>query len=351
MAKHIVFYVHGMGQHDTAWAEDAAGPVETLRRTSTAYAHFGDRPLDTLVEVVPVRYDEIFRAAVERWQRGAEPVAALDPDDAFGRALGVLAGASEQSFFWSHAADVVMYRCLGWYRELVRAHVIQQIAERVERAWAEEGTARCSVVAHSLGTAVAHDSLHLLGTRRWGNAASPFHPSHWRFQHVVMVANTSRLLQTPTAEAAPAYGSIVRPGPVEDAGSYCATYLNVRHSFDPVPQPRRFDPVGWRKEYSTVVVDHFRDPNVHGFSHYLRNPRVHVPILRRLTRSAAVTPAEEVREIEAFPQIDAAEPLERARAHLLDLQAVALEAGDDPAPPRLTRMLAALFTLVERYRQ
>jgi hypothetical protein len=166
-----------------------------------------------------------------------------------------------------------------------------------------------------------------------------------------MVANTSRLLQTPSAEVAPAYGSIVRPGPVEDAGSYCATYLNVRHGFDPVPQPRRFDPVGWRKEYSTVVVDHLRDPNVHGFSHYLQNPRVHVPVLRRLTRSSAVTAAEEVREIEAFPQIDVAEPLERARAHLLDLQARALDAGDDPAPPRLARMLVALFALVERYRQ
>src|SRR5215213_8105724 len=175
MAKHIVFYVHGMGQHDTAWAEAAGGPVDTLRRASTAYAYFADRPLDTLVDVVPVRYDEIFQAAVERWRRGAEPAASLDPDNAFGRVLDALAGASEQSFFWGHAADV-----------------LEQIAERVERAWAEEGTARCSVIAHSLGTAVAHDSVHLLGTRRWGNAASPFHPSHWRFQHVVMVANTSR---------------------------------------------------------------------------------------------------------------------------------------------------------------
>jgi hypothetical protein len=207
------------------------------------------------------------------------------------------------------------------------------------------------VIAHSLGTAVAHDSIHLLGTRRWGNAASPFHPSHWRFQHVVMLANTSRLLQTPTAEAAPAYTSIVRPGPVEDPASYCGSYLNVRHGFDPVARPRRFDPVGWRKEFSTLVVDHFRDPNVHGFSHYLQSPRVHVPILRRLTRSSAVTPEEEVGAIEAFPQFDTAGAVERARAHLLDLQAVALGAGDDPSPTQLAQMLTALFALIDRYRQ
>lgn len=72
-----------------------------------------------------------------------------------------------------------------------------------------------------------------------------------------MVANTSRLLQTEDQEMKKAYESTVRPGPVEDPHSYCATYWNFRHEADPVPFPGMFEPEGW-KNYTSIVVCHYR---------------------------------------------------------------------------------------------
>ena len=48
----------------------------------------------------------------------------------FAAALGWLANASEEKFWWSHAADAVMYRFSMPYRQLVRTHVIKQLADR-----------------------------------------------------------------------------------------------------------------------------------------------------------------------------------------------------------------------------
>jgi hypothetical protein len=354
MPKHMLFLIHGMGKHGTPWAEDAAGPATTLAALSARYAHFAERiPLADLVEVVPVRYDEVFREAIGRWRGeagAAANAAAYDPGEVLTSVLSGFQDASEESFWWSHVADAVMYRCLGWYRQRVRTHVIAQIAERIEQAWAADGTARCSVVAHSLGTAVAHDSVHLLGTHRWGHAANPFHPSHWRFQHLVMLANTSRLLQLPDDQVPTAYSSIVRPGPVEDPKSYCASYWNVRHDHDLVAVPRQFAPVGWRKEFSTLVVDHYHDANIHGFSHYLVNPRVHVPLLRRLTKTSAITPQEEVAAVDAFQRFRIPQ-LEKARAHLKQLQALALDLPDAPDAQSIAHALVRVLALAQRFRR
>ena len=364
MARHIVFFVHGIGQHDTAWAEGPAGPVETLADLSAQYAWFESRPLGSLVEAVPIRYDHVFTAAVEQWRDEASGVSELDPGGVLGAIVDTLADATDESVWWSHVADLVMYRTLRAYRQRVRTDVIRQIAERVEAAWEADGAATCSVIAHSLGTAVAHDCLHLLGTQQWGGAGSPFSPAHWRFQHVIMLANTSRLLQTPDGEVAAAYESIVRPGPVEDPASYCGTYLNVRHELDPVAFPRRFDPVGWRPQYLALSVNHYWNSNIHGFSHHLQNPRVHVPILRKLTKRSAITGEEEIEAVAGFPRFArpaASGPgaahavalegslLDRAHEHLVQLQGLMLEVGDDPTPKELARMLLRACALVRQY--
>ena len=103
-----------------------------------------------------------------------------------------------------------------------------------------------------------------------------------------MVANTSRLLQTRNAEMKPAYDSIVKPGPLEDPKSYCFAYWNFRHEADPVPFPRRFEPIGWTN-YQNEMVRHCYEYNVHNLSHYLLHPRVHIPILNKVVAHLAVS--------------------------------------------------------------
>ena len=63
----------------------------------------------------------------------------------------------------------------------------------------------------------------------------------------------------------------------------------MRNRFDPFTWPKQFDPGIWPDAptaraglYRSIVVHHVRQLNVHGFAHYLRNPRVHVPLLQVL---------------------------------------------------------------------
>lgn len=266
-------------------------------------------------------------------------------------ALGWLADASEEKFWWSHVADVVLYRFSAPYRQLVRTHVIKQLADRIEKEWDEQGRATCSVVAHSLGTAIAHDSLHYLGSTHWGGAASPFNPAHWRFQHIFMVSNTSRLLESADTGMAQAYTSIVRPGRIEDPASYCGTYWNFRHEFDPIAIPKRFDAAGWNG-YTLEVVSHYYEANIHSLSHYLLHPKVHVPILRKVVKSTAVTDAEFQRAVnpDNFPQFRV-QDVAKAREHLLELTKQNLAIGEAPPNKSFVRMLLTVYRLLEEFRQ
>lgn len=349
MASHVLFVVHGIGQHGTDWAEDAGGPIATLTEASRQYAYFGTTGLAARVEMVPVHYDEMFSQVIAAWQQNASAIDEFDTAGHVKTALGWLADASEDKFWWSHIADAVMYKFSPPYRQLVRSHVIAQLAVRIEQEVKDTGRATCSVLAHSLGTAVAHDCLHYLGSTRWGKRTSPLHPRHWRFQHVFMVANTSRLLESRDAGMAQAYTSIVRPGPVEDPASYCGTYWNFRHEFDPIAIPRRFDPAGWRN-YTLEVVSHYHQTNIHGLSHYLEHPKVHVPILRKVVRSSAVTDAEFHHAVnpDQFPQFTVAD-VDQAKAHLLELAAQKLAVGENPTSEEFVRMLVTVYHLLEEF--
>lgn len=351
MSSHILFFVHGIGTHNTQWAEDVGGPIETLKIASKQYAYFGDTALEKRVDLVSIHYDEMFTQVIDAWKQNASAITEFDKSGEVQKALGWLADASETKFWWSHVADAAMYRFSGPYRQLVRTHIIKQLATRIEKEWNDHGSATCSVLAHSLGTAVAHDCLHYLGTTQWGGVASPFSPTHWRFQHVFMVSNTSRLLESNDTGMAQAYKSIVRPGPIEDPTSYCGTYWNFRHEFDPVSIPRRFDAAGWNG-YTLEVVAHYHQANIHSLSHYLEHPKVHVPILRKVVKSSSVTDDEFHRVVnpDRFPEFRVAD-ITRAKQHLVELTKEKLTVGESPSNQQFVRMFVNVYRLLEEFRQ
>ncbi len=216
------------------------------------------------------------------------------------------AGATEKNFWWTHVADVALYRCFPTYREAVRAAVMDAVVTAITpRVGA--GDTNLSVLAHSLGTSVMHDTLHILGSRQTlGGKPNAFLATNFRFENIIMVANVSRLLQTDDADVQPVYKSIVRPGKRGQAGSYCQRYLNFRHEADPFTFPRMFEPEGWDpKRYGNELIRHYWQPNIHDVGHYLLNPRVHIPILRALTTQKTITPDEAHAAInpDHFPQI------------------------------------------------
>lgn len=351
MGKHILFMIHGIGIHEPTWAEEPDGPAKTLQQLSKEYAFFKKKELSSLVMPISVHYDEIFQGQIKEWQQDAGRVSQIDPTGTLAHSLTWLSSASEQNFWWSHVADLAMYMLSPLYRNRVRIRVISQIADVIEQTMDNDGSATCSVLAHSMGTAVAHDSLHLLGTVRWGGHENVLNPRHWRFNHLFMVANTSRLLQTVDEGMKKAYDSIVRPGPIEDPSSYCATYWNFRHEADPVPYPRMFEPVGW-KNYNSVVVRHYREVNIHNLSHYLLNPRVHIPILRKLCGPRAVTNNEEITAVNSdkYPQFGGQlEFINKAKDLAARLKSIQASLGDDPAATDYLKALLKMYALWEAY--
>jgi hypothetical protein len=300
--KPIVFLVHGMGKHEDDWHLPVIAALDEAVQ-SHGYARFAGRNVTDLIEFVPLGYDGILREAVGRIEDSAQLLQGLAPFSDEVAALGQWFDGSslqERKFIWSHAMDVVLYRIHTPTRQLIRTTLIDEMAPRIHEVLSTSPTLPVSVLAHSLGTAVAHDAIHFLGGHEWGGQPNAFAPNIWRFNTITMLANVCRLLRT---EVDPAV-SIVRPGPTGQPGSYCMKFLNIRHEFDPIPWPLMFDTSNFvRRRTRDLVIRHVHEPNVHGWIHYLLNPRVHVPFLRAaLGDRDAISRSEAQTARQAFPR-------------------------------------------------
>ncbi len=299
MAKNPLFVVHGMGVHAPGWEVEVKSKLEEV---AGRYAAFASAPagLWDLIELVPVGYDDILSNAVDQWRTNAGGIAD------FAKTNAVFDGFDAQfledfanddpNFFWTHVVDVVLYRFFDLYRGAIRARVAEQIVAKV-RTLPSQAFDDCTVLAHSLGTAVTHDTLHLLATEKFGGASAPFDPLSSRFRGIVMLANTSRLLQTDIK----AYESVVRGGPRTSSLSNCSQFVNWRHEWDPVCLVRRFAPDKWPAAFNWIdSVSHFRDWNVHDMTHYLDNPRIHIPLINLASGKDVVKPSERTAAIDKY---------------------------------------------------
>lgn len=277
----LLFLFHGMGVHGSDWA----GPVkEKLDEVAGRYEEFrGGKPkLSDLVQYVPVSYDPVFADLLEEWDQSAGSLGeyAIRNGIPVGNLVGWLSGVSEteKKFFWSHVVDVLLYRYFEIKKAEVRTRVLNDMVERLTREMRNGTIVEVSVLAHSLGTSVAHDCLAYLGARPIGGSEA-FMTARFRFKNVFMLANVGRVLETNPA----VYQSVLKPISADPAGAYCERYYNFRHKFDPIPAVRCFKPEGWGADYRYEGrLDHFHDFNVHDYLHYLDHPAVHIPIIKGL---------------------------------------------------------------------
>lgn len=300
---HSLFILHGMGRHVPDWAESTVSLLHALP-ARYGYTWFdGNGALDEHLDPVPVDYDDVFDQYVQDWGQSAAALGAqagVHGVDISG-ILGWLEGAdeTEDNFFWTHVVDVVLYRFFSIVTAEVRLRVRTQIAAELARQGEHGQIVQASVLAHSLGTSVAHDSLALLGTQPIQTDDGPnesFMLANHRFANVFMCANVGRVLETHPK----VYQSVMRPpgsGP-----SYVDAYFNFRHVYDPFPMVRQFGPVGWsaRRFKDRGDLEKVLQFNVHSLEHYLDDPRVHIPILRATVGEWCVTPAQEQAAISAY---------------------------------------------------
>jgi hypothetical protein len=199
--------------------------------------------------------------------------------------LDKLASATNrETFINTHVVDVLMYRALrqvaGMVRESVRSQILEALTKR-----GNIGEVRWSVIAHSLGTAVIHDSLQGLYSESSLNPDANF-TGVTRPTTLAMIANVSRVLED--GGNFDVYTSRVRPGADNRAG--CLFYLNARHEWDPFTQPKKFAPMSnWpsmearaRELFVDCQIRDIGQLNVHALEHYLDNPLVHGPLFNSL---------------------------------------------------------------------
>jgi len=307
----LLFILHGMGVHDANWAEP------TVRHIARIPAEYGysffeqSGPLETHVTLAPISYDVAFTDLLTQWAESADELEAFaDTHGAdIGRCLSFLRNASptENRFFWTSVVDVLMYRFFSIVSARVKLIVREEIVRRFNQEAAAGAIVDVSVLAHSLGTAVAHDSLSVLATQPIMTPAGPnraFMTGNFQFKRIFQVANVSRVLQTdPGVLASP-----IHPFTFNPSTSYTRGYLNFRHRFDVFPAVQPFTPhADWKAGYMEPGgVRRILGFNVHDLDLYLDDPRVHIPLLRQLIGPEVVSPDEEVA---ALAQYDAkAEP-------------------------------------------
>jgi hypothetical protein len=298
MAPHILFFVHGMGEHDDKWHLPG---LAQLKASFASYETLRHRAFDDVFTSIPIVYDDILKTSRERANADfvafrTAVLADIGNDDATSSALGKeldkyhdLIGGSD-NFVWTHILDVILYR----FSNSMRMGIDVSVAEQIIRGLNEHDHVTWSILAHSLGTSVTHNSLNSLYNTGFPNAPNgpiaPLSPIESRCNTLAMIANVSRVLQRTGAKV---YETCVKPGSAS-AGRLCSFYLNARHKLDPFTIPKPFDPDLWPDPatFSTQRYQHIRPshihfentdlPRVHAFDHYLCNPRVHVPLYRSI---------------------------------------------------------------------
>lgn len=334
MTQHILFFVHGMGEHDDTWHQKGLG---VLKSAFNDYELTRDVDFDSRFRVVPIVYNDIFKETRERANAdfAAFKVAVLgsiDVSDAVSQQAVAteldkyadLIGAGGDNFIWTHILDVILYR----FSNTIRMGIDVSVAEQILNTTSSHQHLTWSVIAHSLGTSVAHNTLNSLYNTGFHNAPNgpigKLDPLESRCNTLAMIANVSRVLQRKDAKV---YESRVKPGSAS-AGRLCSYYLNARHKLDPFTVPKAFEPDLWPDSgtFSTERYQHLRPSHinfefdqlsrVHDLDHYLENPRVHVPLIRSIL-GRRVIGAEEYRSARSrFDSEIRSDSIDRARSLL-----------------------------------
>ena len=362
----VLFVVHGMGRHVPGWSEEVIAKLGAVGARYPGFrARVPDGALASAITIREIVYDQCFRSYVEGWQENVgalrefvelNEVHAGHPIDVE-RVLHWLAtdaAPDEQRFFWSHAVDVLLYRFFPIVADEVRATVVAQLADGLKgtniSAW---------VMAHSLGTKVAHDSLHELGTD--GRLGGAFLAGNgFAIDGVFTLANVGRILGATGAGDPDPYDSIVHPITTPTSASrlpgYCVRFYDFRHLLDPFTLVRPFAPSGWGDDLvATVGLRHIaEDWNVHGLTHFLDHPAVHIPILNALlSRARPLIPDEEAAAAIANYTAPSLPPCQGAVQQLIDGSAelAASIRGQQGDPLELVRAIARWYPLVEKARR
>jgi len=220
-------------------------------------------------------------------------------------------------FFQTHWVDVLLYR-FTVVGEAIRVELGSQIANLLKTTGVSSGDVH--IVAHSLGTSVAHDTLDKLYTDGVTDPKTGephrLDPDAHRLSSINFFANVSRVLEAGTDVSK----SAVKPG----ADGCTHMYTQYNHKLDPIPRVKEFAPGygEWVNDdafdfaYMYREADAITDANVHGFGHYLLDPHNHVPFIETALGAGSVFRGKKTEGKKAFRELSLTDRIDEVKAGL-----------------------------------
>ncbi|HEX6295708.1 MAG TPA: hypothetical protein VFZ74_03960 [Burkholderiales bacterium] len=310
--KNVLFLIHGVGRQPVNWSATALAALEEAMRLYPACFPAGKK-LEDYVDIAEIRYDDIFDHILDQWAQLANSLpqaAGFDWVDEIGKLLKK--AGDERTVFARYGGDVLLYCGFALVARAVRLRVNSVIATRIADAVARsEGgdPPKFAVLAHSLGSAIAQDSLHQLVTGDWlaersavkarlpGAAPAADAPDATfpaGLHALFLVSDTSPLLH----QAATLYSHLRTA-----TGSFeCKSVCVVGHDFDPICHAgRKFirPAPAPRSSIASVRVRHFHQEGIHDLAHYLSHPGVHAPLFAALIPDFSIACFESARQLAA----------------------------------------------------
>jgi hypothetical protein len=335
--KHQLFLIHGMGKHDDGWSDGMEAAIRTAFKSLTKLS-FMD--FDANFEFVPITYDGHFNELRKQWAKmGKSLTSFLGKHDKggelgdTGKVVAKLANASDgfdkDDFIRTHLLDVFLYRFAFASRHKVRTHVSSEILRRLAKLQ-KSGALRWSIIAHSLGTSVAHDALHEMFSQQ--DVKTEISLGRMTYPNaLVMLANVSRVLESDID----VFTSLVAPGAPDASRFAVRHYVNAFHALDPIPAVGPFEPVPtWPAPairtqglYTHARVHDIEEVDVHSAEHHIRNPKVHVPMFNALLNTRMLGDAELK---EAYEKYRSLLPVNKMNELIDELKSFNPKAGDTP---------------------
>lgn len=309
--KPLVFLLHGMGTYQVGWESSFVKALDAAikQHKYAALTQSGGKSITTAMELVPINYSGYFAALIKSWQDKSQEVIALAAPAVkpkVERAVGWLTESQMQqnSFVWTHLLDVFFWLTNNNLRNLVKNLVADTIVTAIlkRRKQDEFERFRTSLVSHSLGTAVAHHTIHDIAAGAWKSGVNGFAPNWFHFDTLHTVANVSKLLDFDANY--PVYDGFVRPGAFGDPASYTLYFCDYRHPLDPFCLPTPFKPNNWPVAlFDAQQPSHVHQLDVHALEHYVANPVVHTRLLRGWFGYDCITPKEELDALNSFKMV------------------------------------------------
>jgi hypothetical protein len=271
--KRVVFLLHGIGRHEEGWSSAFQTRFKTLVKALEADGDFDPDPLlEELenTEFVELWYDDLYQKFVEvMLEREPEFIAALKFAGLTKLAKVFTTDSGDEDFVRDNIFDVLLYRVMPEHRMMTRKKLALAMMGAIQQHGIDD--VEYTLVAHSLGTAVAHDTLQEMATEK----GSPLKLGlTFTFRNLMMLANTSALLRNDFDPRE----SLVRPFVAPGDPGYVRFYWNFSHKWDPVAQIYGYQ--GYMKgqpskRYTYTTITHFQAANIHAITHYLNDPAVH----------------------------------------------------------------------------